>query len=372
MIFRRHDRYVLRNFIATLAAVMLFFTVIVIVLDAAERLRKLTRFWDQIQESGTHPLLVLAEFYATLMPFLWLRLMPFCVAASAAFCLARLMRHNELTPLLTTGVSMRRIVLPLVMGSVVFVVVIFAVQEAVVPQLNRRNLKLWRVLSRNTPDRITDVPHFHDRRGGRLSMEAYLPFEGKMRAAIISFYEPATGKPREQFWYPELTWDGTRHAWLATRGGRRIPLDPEAPGRERFAIEPGSVAPLDGSAALLEITLTAKRSPGLSMRQVEALEEANPENPHFTVLKHEMYTMPLGVLVLVLLSLPFSFRVARRTQSAIPGMLGALGLAGLFFGAQFLAANLARAGDLNPVVLTWMPTVLFGSLGLALFLTMDG
>jgi lipopolysaccharide export system permease protein len=371
MILRRHDRYVLRAYLATFAAVMFFFTVIVVVLDGAERLRQVTRYWDQIVARGQHPLLVMAEFYATLLPFLWLRMLPFCVAASAAFCLARFVRHNELTPLLTTGVSMRRIVRPILVCGVVLVGAHFAVQETLVPPLNRRNLRLRRILSRNTPDRITQVPHFHDRRGGRLSMEAYLPFQQRMRAPMIGFYDPRSGRPRELLRYPELAWDAARRVWVAPRGGRRIVLDPEAPGRERPPIAPGSVAPLDASAALIEIALTAKVSVGLSLHQVEALERANPENPQFTVLKHELFTMPLGVLVLLLFSLPLSFRVARRTRSAIPGMLGAGGLAALFFGTQFFAASLARAGDWNPVVLTWFPVVLFGSLGLALYLTMD-
>lgn len=372
MIFRKHDRYVFRAFLSSLGAVLFFFSVIIIVLDSAERVRRLTRYWDRIVEGGRHPLVVLGEYYGTLMPFLWIRLMPFGVAAAAAFCLARLTRHNEVTSLLTSGVSMRRAVLP-IMGTAMLVVGgIFAMQDDVVPELSRRNLHLWRVISRKTPERITEVPHFHDRRGGRLSMESYDPFARKMRAAMITFYDGETKRPREQFWYPELTWkDGEEH-WVAERGGRRIPANRAAPGRDRERIEPGTVAPLDGSAALLEIALTARMSPGLSMRQVEALERANPQNPKFTVLKHEMYTLPLGVIVLLMLSLPFSFRVAQRSKSAIPGMLGSGLLGGLFFGAQFLAGSMARAGDLNPVVLTWMPTVIFGSLGLSLFLTMDG
>ena len=323
-------------------------------------------------EGGNHPLLVLGEYYATLLPFLWIRLMPFGVAAAAVLCLARLTRHNEVTSLLTGGVSMRRVVWPIVGTAILVVVGIFAIQDEVVPELSRRNLHLWRVISRKTPERITEVPHFHDRKGGRVSMESYDPFARRMRAAMVTFYDQGSGRPIEQYWFPELTWSDEGEHWVAERGGRRIPASRTAPGRDRERIEPGAVAPLGGSAALLEIALTARMSPGLSMRQVEALERANPENPRFTVLKHEMYTLPLGVVVLLLLSLPFSFRVAQRSKSAIPGMLGSGLLGGLFFGAQFLAASMARAGDLNPVVLTWMPTVIFGSLGLTLFLTMDG
>lgn len=372
MIFRKHDRYVMRAFISSFLAVLFFFSVIIVVLDSAERVRRLTRYWDRIVDGGHHPLLVLAEYYATLLPFLWLRLMPFGVAAAAAFCLARLTRHNEITSLLTSGVSMRRTVWPILGVAVLIVGGIFAMQDEVVPELSRRNLHLWRIISRSTPERITNVPHFHDRRGGRLSMESYDPFARRMRAAMITFYDGRSGRPADQFWYPELTWQDDGERWIAERGGRRIPANRAAPGRDRERIDPGAVAPLDGSAQLLEITLTARMSPGLSMRQVEALEKANPQNPHFTVLKHEMYTLPLGVLVLLLLTLPFSFRVAQRSKSAIPGMLGSGLVGGLYFGAQFLAASMARAGDLNPVVLTWMPTVIFGSLGLSLFLTMDG
>ncbi len=371
MIFRKHDRYVMRGFIATFLAVMTFFSVIIVVLDSAERVRRLARYWDRIVEGGHHPLLVLAEYYATLLPFLWIKLMPFCVAAAAAFCLARLTRHNEITSLLSAGVSMRRAVWPILGGGVILVVAMFVAQEELIPELSRRNLHLWRIISRNSPERITDVPHFHDRRGGRLAMEAYLPFDQSMRAATITFYDPETGHPVEHIVYPELRWQPETGKWIASRGGRRIPANRTAPGRDRTPIPKGSEAPLDGSAALIEIALTARSSPGLSLRQVEALERANPGNPRFTVLKHEMFTLPLGVLVLLLLSLPFSFRVAQRSKSAIPGMLVSGLLGGMFFGAQFMAASMARGGDWNPVVLTWLPTVLFMSVGLSLFLTMD-
>ncbi len=372
MIFRRHDRYVLRSFISTLLAVLFFFSVIIVVLDSAERVRRLTRYWDRIEAGGNHPLMVLAEYYGTLLPFLWLRLMPFCVAAAAAFCLARLTRHNEITSLLTSGVSMRRTVWPILAVSSLVVAGIFAMQDHVIPDLSRRNLHLWRMISRKTPERITDVPHFHDRGGGRLSMESYDPFSQTMRAAMITEFEEGSGQPVEQLWFPVLTWDEDADHWIATRGGRRIPANREAPGRDRTRLEPGTVAPLQGSAQLIEIALTARMSPGLSYEQIEALEEAHPQNPQFTVLKHEMFTVPLGVIVLLLLSLPFSFRVAQRSKSAIPGILVSGLLGGCFVGAQFLAASMARAGDWNPVFMTWMPVVIFGSIGLSLYLTMDG
>lgn len=368
---RRHDRYVLKAYWSTLLAVLVFFTVIVIVLDMSERVSKLHRMWSSLVADGRSPLWVLAEFYGTLMPFLWMRLVPFCVPAASAFCIARLLRHNELTPLLTGGVSIRRVVGPIVVSGVVIVLAMFAVQEVLVPKFSRRHMELWRLLNRSEPDRVDRVPHFHDIGGGRLSMEAYRPFERRMDAVMVTFFD-AHGAPVEHFWYPQLSWEPAHEVWTAPHGGQRIPADPEAPGAQRIEIEAGEVAPLAGSAQLLEVALTAKNTPGLSLREAMALAHANPENPQYAVLVHQMFTLPLAALVLLLLAFPFSFRAAKRTHSAVPSMLGAMGVAALFFGTHVMSGSFAGAGAVNPSVLAWFPTVLFGSLGVALYLTLDG
>ncbi|MDJ0521229.1 MAG: LptF/LptG family permease [Planctomycetota bacterium] len=372
MLLRRHDRYVARSFWITFLAVVFFFTLIVLVLDSAERLRRLTRNWEQIQAGGQHPLLVLGEYYATLLPFLWMKLLPFCVPAAAAFCVARLIRHNELTPLVTTGVSMRRTVRPIVMSGVVIVGGMLLLQETLIPSLSRHHLRLQRLITENTPDRITQVPHFHDASGGRVAMRAYLPLQQRMEAVSVTFYDVGTGEPADQLWYGELEWDAAERRWRAPHGGTRILLDPESPGMRREEVPSDRPTPLQGSAEFLEMSLTARLSPGLSYTQVASLAAANPDNLYFRVLQHEMLTGPISAFVLLLLALPFSLRIARRTKSTVPGMVAMLGLAGLYFGAHFLVTSLAHGGEWNPAVLAWLPTVLFGSAALAAYATLDG
>ena len=96
---------------------------------------------------------------------------------------------------------------------------------------------------------------------------------------------------------------------------------------------------------------------------------ANPTNARFRMLYHELFTGPISTLVLLFVALPFCVYLGRR--SAIPGMLASLGMAALFFGSGFLLASLGGAGEMSPVLLAWMPTVLFGSLGLGLYLGLD-
>lgn len=370
-LFRRHDRYVLRAFWTTFVAVLLFFTVIVVVLDATERIRKLTRNWDQVDARGQHPLLVLGEYYLTFLPFLWMKLLAFCAPAASIFCLSRLNLRNELLPLASAGVPVRRIALPIALSGLVIAGLVLVVQETVVPPLNRRYMRLARIVMDNSPDRVVQVPHYHDPGGGRLSMQAYLPLQQRMEAVSITFRDEATGALKDQYWFPELAWDEDRGQWLASHGGSRMPAERTHPGSQQALIGEGESAPLTASATLIELSLLARFSAGLSYAQMSRLAAANPGSPHLAVLKHELLTAPLATFILTLLSLPLSFRISSRIKSAIPGVIGMLLLAGLYFGAQILVGRMARAGEFNPVVLAWLPTVLFGSLALAALLTMD-
>lgn len=362
--WRRHDGYVLRAFLAAFGAVLLFFTLTLVLVDLAERMRFLTRNWERLQAEGHAPLAMLARFYATLIPFVWLRILPFAVPMAAAFALARLARHQELVPLVTAGVSTRRVVLPILLAGAGIAGLMVAARATVVPDLNREHQTLNRMLTKRQPNRVSQVPHVHDAQGGRLSAGAFLPIRQRLEDAWITFPGSSDSSGEIQR-YPELVWDAGEGAWFAPQGGLRIPLDAQYGGRYRLPIEPGARAPLSSRFELLEILCDADNSLGLSFQQSAALVRAHPDNAGVVVRHHQQITLPLSTLILLGLTLPAC--VAFGRHSALRGMLVALGLGALYFAASQLLADVAGTGALNPVVLAWLPTVVFGSLALSLF-----
>ena len=371
MPWRRHDGYVLRAFLAAFGAVLLYFTLVIVLIDLAERLKLLNRNWDKVAEAGYAPLLALVEFYATLVPFLWLRILPIAVPMAAVFALARLARHQELVALVAAGVPMRRVVRPILLAGVVIAGLMLAAKATVVSPLSRENQALGRLLTKRQPDRIPQVPHVHDREGEegsvRLSAAAFQPIKQRLEDAWVTRRD-AQGRLVEILRYPELAWRESPAGWVAPQGGVRIPMQGEESGRYRHPIEPGSVAPLASRVELVEILCESDNSLGLSFEQSEALMQAHPGNPALAVRHHEQWTLPLSTLVLLGLTLPLCVRLGRG--SVLPGAAGALGMAALYFGASRLCADLAGLGTVHPMVLAWMPTVAFGSLAVALCATM--
>ncbi|MHC5012225.1 MAG: LptF/LptG family permease [Planctomycetota bacterium] len=369
MMLRRHDRYILKAFWGTFGAVLLFFTVVSVVIHLAERTGRLIRYWDRLENMGYDPIGIIAQFYATLIPFIWIQFLPLAVVLAAAFALTRLTKHHELTPLVTAGVSIRRLTLPILLSGVLIAGLLMVMKETVVPSLNRQHQRLYRLLSKSHPDRITEVPHFQDPSGARLSMAAYLPLRRRIEGALLTFRE-AGGDVESVHTYPVLTWSEDSRNWIAERGGTRFPLDQDPTGGIRRPIPENAVAPLDSDIRLVEVSITRKVALGLSSRDTAALMRADPDNTRLVMLHHAQFTRPLSAVVLLLLSLPFCLRLMSR--SALPGIVAGLVGSALYYGTGFLASGMSGPGDLNPVVLAWAPTVLFGSLGAALYFGMDG
>jgi lipopolysaccharide export system permease protein len=367
---RRHDRYLLKAWWSSFGAVLLFFTIVVLVIDLSDRLTRLGRNWASLEEEGRNPLMLTLEFYGTLLPFLWMRILPFAAAMAGGLCLARMIRHNELVALLVGGVSKRRLARPFLLSGVLVAGLIFAVQEGVAPRLSRRHNELLRVLGKATPGRIPDVSHFHDPGGGRLSMAGYLPLERGMEAAQVTFRDE-TGAATAIYRYPLLLWDDDAERWLAPQGGLHVPLSRDRTGMARVAIEAGSAAPLEASLPLVEISLTRRRTLGYSLAEMRELVRANPDTPRLVLEQHALFTQPLSAVVMLLLTLPFAFPVGRRRATTLGSLLVSGLIGSLYFAATYLTGSLASAGDLNPVVLAWLPSVVFAALGLAFYATMD-
>ncbi len=167
--WRRHDAYVARAFWGAFGAVLLFFTLIFVLIDMAERLKQLNRYWERVEDAGYTPLAALARFYATMIPFVWLRIIPLAAPMAGAFALARLARHQELVPLVGAGVSTRRVLLPVLLSGALLAGLMVAARATVVPALDREHQALGRLLTKRQPDRVVQVPHVHDAPGVRLS-----------------------------------------------------------------------------------------------------------------------------------------------------------------------------------------------------------
>ena len=74
--WRLHDGYVLRSYLGALGVTLLLLTALVVVADLGARLDRISRSEKVLRAAGETPIVAVLEYYATLLPFLWWRMLP--------------------------------------------------------------------------------------------------------------------------------------------------------------------------------------------------------------------------------------------------------------------------------------------------------
>ncbi|MDP6045632.1 MAG: LptF/LptG family permease [Phycisphaerae bacterium] len=125
------DRYIVRTFLSTAILFLLVMMMLRIVLDLFTNVDEFT------EQSGTFVRVMsdIWEYYATHSLVYFIELGGLIIVASAGFSLARMNHTNELTAMLASGVSLHRVVLPIIICSMLMGGLIILDQELLVPRV---------------------------------------------------------------------------------------------------------------------------------------------------------------------------------------------------------------------------------------------
>jgi lipopolysaccharide export LptBFGC system permease protein LptF len=128
---RTLDRYIIRSFLFT---ALLFFVIIIALRVVLDLGFNLTDFYKGTATGG-EKFLNVASYYVYQIPLYVIQLGGIIIVASAAFTLAMMNHSNELTAIMASGVSLRRVVAPIFVFAVLLDVAIVWDQEYLIPSI---------------------------------------------------------------------------------------------------------------------------------------------------------------------------------------------------------------------------------------------
>lgn len=123
------DRYIFANFICIFLFCTVFLYVLFVVGDVFGFLDEIMR--ERIGAGA------LVAFYFYMMPFIVTQIAPVSCLLSSVFLLGNLNRHNEITALEASGVSLLKIIRPMLIGASCIGVLLFLLNDKVVPPFMR-------------------------------------------------------------------------------------------------------------------------------------------------------------------------------------------------------------------------------------------
>lgn len=364
MSLRRCDRYLLRQmlgpFLLALAGLALF-----ILLNLILRLSELM----VDRGIGLQQLLRLLILW---MPELIAWAIPMAALFAMFLGLGRLDHDREIMALESIGVSLRRILLPLLIAAVGLSMVTFVVYNWAMPASKQAVQRTYReILFTHTLPRISVNTFFTGPNDQHFYVRRYDADDGSVHDVLI--YD-VSGRlfPQAESQITMVTADSgtwTGEDWKL--------LDGHVYGfnQEGILIYSGTFEEMNIPVGQTADQIWAhSKSPSemgileLAARIDRARDSGLPASA-FIVEFHQRFALPLSAVLFVLVGGTVSLMFGSRSRSTgiIIGML----LIGLYQGAFLWTQAMGRRGVMDPVLAAWIPNLLFGLVGILLLFSVD-
>jgi lipopolysaccharide export system permease protein len=308
------------------------------------------------------------------LPFFLVLSLPVATLFAIFLALGRLVHDREIIALQASGLSLKRIVLPILIASLVISGFGLFLNDRMVPWANQRYQGLIRqlILKRATPQ-IQDNTFFKDPQGRFFYVKHYDRRSGQLEGIMVYDLTGAAYLPELGGRYPNVivadegSWDG--EVWHLRDG---VVHKYDEHGHLEYELRFDSLA-IDVGGGLEQLFLASRTPQEMSLAelaaQIRLLRASGLRAEGLIVEYHSKLAIPLAGFIFALFGAPLSLIFSTRSRAA--GIVLGVLLVGLFQGGLVWTSTLGRRGLIPPGLSAWLPNILFGGLGLFLFAVMD-
>ena len=350
------DRYVAKNFLIGYGISFCVLIGLRVIIDLFVNLDEFT------EHAGLGTLVVLRNifvFYGLNCTLYFRDFAGMIMVVAAAFSLGRMIKGNELVAMMASGVSLKRVMAPIVVLSMLLTVVLIIDQEFLIPPLSDKL-----VLSHDAiPGQETYDAHFLIDGNGSL-ISSY-----KFDVRTSTLYNPTIVTRRKQ--PGSILWDVTgwidaekgvydyeKEAWVLTNGQLRKVSEDFSEGVQAIESYASDVGPRD-----IPVRRKSEYKTLLSWRQLSELSLAGAKIKDMAQLqsqKHFRITEPIINLVMLMVCLPIL--VCRDPKSMKSAIAISFGVTAAFLVTIFMSKMFAAEVMFNrviPELWAWLPIFLF-------------
>ena len=349
------DDYVMRDFavnlglvVGTLLALSLIFTVFELLGD--------------ILKNQVSPYVV-SEYLLNVTPYFLYNTAQYGVLLAVLITLGLMQRSNEVTALKATGISVYRVIIPVLLVAVMVAVGLFLSDQFYLPHTNKRQDALLNKI-KGKPAQTYLNPYHRWIFGQHSTIYYYRFFDSdKDQFGDLSAYrfDPATFQLLGRIYADRATWDERLHRWVCSSGWER-----SFAGAAIHEYRPFEVATFD----------TVSEPPDYFKKEVKQSLEMNYEQLRlyirdlqqrgFEVVKLQVQlqkklAFPVIAFVMGVLAIPFALRAGKR--GAMAGVATAISIAVVYSVVSGLFEAMGNISQLPPVLAAWSPDLIFALIG---------
>lgn len=297
---------------------------------------------------------------------------PVSVLVAVLVTFGILSKNNEVTAFKACGVSLFRLVTPVLFASALLSGALFAFDYYYVPDANRKQDAIRNEIKGNAPQSFLrpDRKYIYGQ-GSRIYYYRYFePAENVMLDVNVYEIDPKRFHLQHVITAERARWEPSIRTWVFQNGYRRTFEGVRVKKFDDFRGKAASFPHLSEppSYFLKEVKLSSQMNFHELKKYMGELQQSGFDTTRLQVQYHSKFSVPLFALIMALMAAPFGFLAGNR--GAMTGIGVSLGI-----GIAYLTVNklFEQVGNLNQLpaqVAAWSPDVVFSLVGLYLIARM--
>ncbi len=354
------DEYVVRDFVNIFVLVLAAFVLLILLFTYLELVGDIIR--------NHIPLTTVGAYLVNLTPSMLYKFAPLAVLMAVLVTFGVLNRNSEIIAMKATGISLYRLVIPIVSISAIVAICLFLFDQFYLPQANRRQEALRSTIKGRPPQTFLHPEQkwmFGQQEPGEPGRIFYYQFfdsDGNAFANLSVFeFDPHTFALSRRIFAAKVFWDAQQNGWRFQNGWeRKFSAASQTEYREfinttfpEIREEPGYFKK--------ESLQSQEMNFGQLEGYIRDLRQSGFDTMRLRVDLWHKLAYPLVAIVMAVLAIPFALSMGRR--GSLTGVAIAIAVAVSYLLVDGLFGAMGYVNYLPAPLAAWSSDVLFGLTG---------
>jgi len=291
--------------------------------------------------------------------------LPVAILTSVLLTFSLMSKNNEIIAVQVSGISLFRISIPAIILGILLSLAYFVVQEKITPDANKQAMKTLDTIYNRRTNMDVEFDKFWV--SGKNNFIYFYDFLEKH----VGRYRNFSAVQMDENHALKLRYTAKSASWLnqntlIMRDGfirkfrKNTPVETIDFKVERIRIP--------GGKAMFSKKLSFPQHMNISQLKeyIKYLKNNRSDTGRYEAKLYYKYSFPFSSLIMVLIAIPFSFRMGKK--GTLFGIGLAVGISMVFWGVFGISSAMGTSGILSPLISAFAPIVLFSAISAWLFI----
>jgi len=349
------DDYILRDFLLYFSMILGSFLMLLLVFTLFELIGDILR--NQISP------IIVAEYLLNVSPYFVYNVTPLSMLLAVLVTFGLMTRSNEITAIKATGISIYRVIVPVLVASALLAGGLFAFDQLYLPKTNKRQDELRNII-KGRPAQTYQLPDRKWIKGQENTIYFYKYFDADRNEfgdLTVFKYDPVNFGLAQRIYANRVRWSPALQKWVCEQGWQRDFRGAAIQTYRPYEVSIFSVLNEPPPYFKKEVKQFTEMNYEELKRYIRDLQVSGFDVVRLRVQLEKKFAYPLITLVMAVLAVPFALSAGRR--GAVAGIAIAVSIAVIYWTISGLAESMGNVSQLPPGLAAWAPDMFFGLVG---------